>query len=180
MNAPARGVPLVSTVKLAPLVMVLWKLLIRLTASAPPKVTPPLTFRKSNWVAGVEPPSSRRSSALLDRTRLPMMSRRPAEAPGAIAPELVTPPLIVPVPVSMPLLAMRSPLGKEFVPPRSWYVAELEPLPTTKGKLLATVLDRVCRDPELKMTWLVAVHLVFVISALLLALSDRWTAEKGE
>jgi uncharacterized protein (TIGR00645 family) len=31
-----------------------------------------------------------------------------------------------------------------------------------------------------KMTWLVAVHLVFVISALLLALSDRWTAEKGE
>src|SRR5690349_3921606 len=31
-----------------------------------------------------------------------------------------------------------------------------------------------------KMTWLVAVHLVFVISALLLALSDRWSAEKGE
>lgn len=31
-----------------------------------------------------------------------------------------------------------------------------------------------------KMTWLVAVHLVFVISALLLALSDRWTAEKDE
>src|SRR5215813_11392308 len=31
-----------------------------------------------------------------------------------------------------------------------------------------------------RMTWLVAVHLVFVISALLLALSDRWTAEKGE
>jgi uncharacterized protein (TIGR00645 family) len=31
-----------------------------------------------------------------------------------------------------------------------------------------------------KLTWLVAVHLVFVISALLLALSDRWTAEKGE
>jgi uncharacterized protein (TIGR00645 family) len=31
-----------------------------------------------------------------------------------------------------------------------------------------------------KMTWLVAVHLVFVISALLLALSDRWTGEKGE
>jgi uncharacterized protein (TIGR00645 family) len=31
-----------------------------------------------------------------------------------------------------------------------------------------------------KMTWLVAVHLVFVISALLLAISDRWTAEKGE
>jgi uncharacterized membrane protein YqhA len=30
------------------------------------------------------------------------------------------------------------------------------------------------------MTWLVAVHLVFVISALLLALSDRWSAEKGE
>ena len=29
-----------------------------------------------------------------------------------------------------------------------------------------------------KMTWLVAVHLVFVISALLLAISDRWTAEK--
>jgi uncharacterized protein (TIGR00645 family) len=29
-----------------------------------------------------------------------------------------------------------------------------------------------------KMTWLVAVHLVFVISALLLALSDRWSAEK--
>jgi uncharacterized protein (TIGR00645 family) len=29
-----------------------------------------------------------------------------------------------------------------------------------------------------KMTWLVAVHLVFVISALLLALSDRWGAEK--
>jgi uncharacterized protein (TIGR00645 family) len=26
-----------------------------------------------------------------------------------------------------------------------------------------------------RMTWLVAVHLVFVISALLLALSDRWT-----
>jgi uncharacterized protein (TIGR00645 family) len=31
-----------------------------------------------------------------------------------------------------------------------------------------------------RMTWLVAVHLVFVISALLLALSDRWTAEKDE
>jgi uncharacterized protein (TIGR00645 family) len=30
-----------------------------------------------------------------------------------------------------------------------------------------------------KMTWLVAVHLVFVISALLLALSDRWGAEKA-
>ena len=30
-----------------------------------------------------------------------------------------------------------------------------------------------------RMTWLVAVHLVFVISALLLALSDRWTAEKA-
>ena len=29
-----------------------------------------------------------------------------------------------------------------------------------------------------KMTWLVAVHLVFVISTLLLAVSDRWTAEK--
>jgi uncharacterized protein (TIGR00645 family) len=29
-----------------------------------------------------------------------------------------------------------------------------------------------------KMTWLVAVHLVFVISALLLAISDRWTADK--
>ena len=31
-----------------------------------------------------------------------------------------------------------------------------------------------------RMTWLVAVHLVFVISALLLALSDRWGADKGE
>ncbi len=31
-----------------------------------------------------------------------------------------------------------------------------------------------------RMTWLVGVHLVFVISALLLALSDRWTAEKRE
>jgi uncharacterized membrane protein YqhA len=30
------------------------------------------------------------------------------------------------------------------------------------------------------MTWLVAVHLVFVISTLLLALSDRWTPDKGE
>jgi uncharacterized protein (TIGR00645 family) len=30
-----------------------------------------------------------------------------------------------------------------------------------------------------KMTWLVAVHLVFVISALLLAISDRWTTEKA-
>ncbi len=30
-----------------------------------------------------------------------------------------------------------------------------------------------------KMTWLVGVHLVFVISALLLALSDRWGAEKA-
>jgi uncharacterized protein (TIGR00645 family) len=29
-----------------------------------------------------------------------------------------------------------------------------------------------------RMSWLVAVHLVFVISALLLALSDRWTSEK--
>ncbi|MGA7810212.1 TIGR00645 family protein [Bradyrhizobium sp.] len=29
-----------------------------------------------------------------------------------------------------------------------------------------------------KMTWLVGVHLVFVVSALLLALSDRWGAEK--
>jgi uncharacterized protein (TIGR00645 family) len=28
-----------------------------------------------------------------------------------------------------------------------------------------------------RMTWLVAVHLVFVISALLLAISDRWTAK---
>ena len=28
-----------------------------------------------------------------------------------------------------------------------------------------------------KMTWLVAVHLVFVISALLLALSDRWSGD---
>ena len=28
-----------------------------------------------------------------------------------------------------------------------------------------------------KMTWLVGVHLVFVISALLLALSDRWGGE---
>jgi uncharacterized protein (TIGR00645 family) len=31
-----------------------------------------------------------------------------------------------------------------------------------------------------KMTWLVAVHLVFVISALLLALSDRWADKHGE
>jgi uncharacterized protein (TIGR00645 family) len=31
-----------------------------------------------------------------------------------------------------------------------------------------------------RMTWLVAVHLVFVISALLLALSDRWTAKDDE
>jgi uncharacterized protein (TIGR00645 family) len=31
-----------------------------------------------------------------------------------------------------------------------------------------------------KMVWLVGVHLVFVISALLLALSDRWSADKGE
>jgi uncharacterized protein (TIGR00645 family) len=31
-----------------------------------------------------------------------------------------------------------------------------------------------------RMTWLVAVHLVFVISALLLALSDRWSGEKSE
>ena len=31
-----------------------------------------------------------------------------------------------------------------------------------------------------KMTWLVAVPLVFVISALLLAMSDRWSGEKGE
>ncbi len=31
-----------------------------------------------------------------------------------------------------------------------------------------------------KMTWLVAVLLVFVISTLLLALSDRWGADKGE
>ena len=31
-----------------------------------------------------------------------------------------------------------------------------------------------------RMTWLVAVHLVFVISAVLLALSDRLTAEKAE
>jgi uncharacterized membrane protein YqhA len=30
-----------------------------------------------------------------------------------------------------------------------------------------------------RMTWLVAVHLVFVISAVLLALSDRLTAEKA-
>jgi uncharacterized protein (TIGR00645 family) len=29
-----------------------------------------------------------------------------------------------------------------------------------------------------KMSWLVAVHLVFVISALLLAISDRWTADE--
>src|SRR6185437_5666265 len=29
-----------------------------------------------------------------------------------------------------------------------------------------------------RMTWLVGVHLVFVISAVLLALSDRWTADK--
>ncbi len=31
-----------------------------------------------------------------------------------------------------------------------------------------------------RMTWLVAVHLVFVISALLLALSDRWSSHGGE
>jgi uncharacterized protein (TIGR00645 family) len=31
-----------------------------------------------------------------------------------------------------------------------------------------------------RMTWLVGVHLVFVISALLLALSDRWSADKDE
>src|SRR5215468_8521960 len=31
-----------------------------------------------------------------------------------------------------------------------------------------------------KMTWLVAVHLVFVISALLLALSDRWSTDKQD
>ena len=31
-----------------------------------------------------------------------------------------------------------------------------------------------------RMTWLVGVHLVFVISALLLAISDRWTGEKEE
>jgi len=30
-----------------------------------------------------------------------------------------------------------------------------------------------------RMTWLVAVHLVFVISTLLLAISDRWTADKA-
>jgi uncharacterized membrane protein YqhA len=30
------------------------------------------------------------------------------------------------------------------------------------------------------MTWLVAVHLVFVISALLLTLSDRWTTAKED
>jgi uncharacterized protein (TIGR00645 family) len=31
-----------------------------------------------------------------------------------------------------------------------------------------------------RMTWLVAVHLVFVISALLLALSDRWATDNDE
>jgi uncharacterized membrane protein YqhA len=31
-------------------------------------------------------------------------------------------------------------------------------------------------DPQ-KMGWLVGVHLVFVVSALLLALSDRWGAD---
>jgi uncharacterized protein (TIGR00645 family) len=31
-----------------------------------------------------------------------------------------------------------------------------------------------------RMTWLVGVLLVFVVSTLLLALSDRWSAEKGE
>jgi uncharacterized protein (TIGR00645 family) len=31
-----------------------------------------------------------------------------------------------------------------------------------------------------KMTWLVAVHLVFVISTLLLALSDRWADKHDE
>jgi hypothetical protein len=31
-----------------------------------------------------------------------------------------------------------------------------------------------------RMAWLVAVLLVFVISTLLLALSDRWGADKGE
>ena len=31
-----------------------------------------------------------------------------------------------------------------------------------------------------RMTWLVAVHLVFVISALLLAISDRWSSDHGE
>jgi uncharacterized membrane protein YqhA len=30
-----------------------------------------------------------------------------------------------------------------------------------------------------KMSWLVAVHLVFVISALVLALSDRWGGDHG-
>jgi uncharacterized protein (TIGR00645 family) len=33
-------------------------------------------------------------------------------------------------------------------------------------------------DPS-KMAWLVGVHLVFVISTLLLALSDRWGADRG-
>ncbi len=31
-----------------------------------------------------------------------------------------------------------------------------------------------------RMTWLVAVHLVFVVSALLLALTDRWSTDKDE
>src|SRR6201996_8820050 len=31
-----------------------------------------------------------------------------------------------------------------------------------------------------KMTWLVAVHLVFVISALILAISDRWSGDHGD
>jgi uncharacterized protein (TIGR00645 family) len=31
-----------------------------------------------------------------------------------------------------------------------------------------------------RMTWLVAVHLVFVISTLLLAMSDRWAGQKEE
>ena len=30
-----------------------------------------------------------------------------------------------------------------------------------------------------RMTWLVAVHLVFVVSTLLLALSDRWTPDRA-
>jgi uncharacterized membrane protein YqhA len=34
-------------------------------------------------------------------------------------------------------------------------------------------------DP-VKLSWLVGVHLAFVVSTLMLALSDRWTAGRGE
>jgi hypothetical protein len=45
--------------------------------------------------------------------------------------------MIVPLPVNVPLLGITSPLAKRCVPPDSWSVAALTPLPTLKTRPLS-------------------------------------------